>query len=228
MNLAPSSPAIPLACCCVVTSGCGSQPTTYPQSVSITMSPKITSLAAGTTEQFSATVTNETAAPYWLVESNSSPQGTITPSGLYTAPSVPPINNYNGFPGNQGFVTVQARVDYPVQNNFFGGVATDSDTFVITAPSITVGFIKDTASVPLGWNFDFQPYAVGSVDRTYTLQINGVTGGSLGYGTIVQNSAHAGLYTAPTTMPMTGPIVTITVISNADPTKSASATVTLH
>ena len=220
--------ALSIACCCVLTCGCGSLAPVFPQNVSISMSPKITSLAAGAVQQFTATVTNETAAPYWLVASNSSPQGTITSSGLYTAPAVPPINNYNGFPGIQGAVTVQARVDYPVQNNFFGGVATDSETFVITAPSVTVGFITNTASVPLGGTYKFQPYAVGSVDRKYTLQINGMTGGAMGYGTIVQDSANAGLYTAPTVMPMTGPDVTITVVSNADPTKTASATITVH
>lgn len=227
MKLTHSMLPLPLACSLLVVCGCGSHPT-YPLSVSIAMSPKITSLPVNATQQFTATVTNYTSTPYWLVESNSSPQGTITASGLYTAPAVPPINDYGGFPGNQGFVTVQARADYPVQNNFFGGVATDSDTFVITAPDITVGFIKNSASVPLGGTFRFQPYAVGAIDRTYTLQVNGVTGGSLSAGTIVQDAMNAGLYTAPAAVPMTGPTVTITVISNADPTKTATATVTLQ
>jgi hypothetical protein len=229
MKLAIRTLAFLLACCSLLISGCGSNATAhFPQNVSIAMSPKITSLPVNATQQFTATVTNYTSTPYWLVESNNSPQGTITSSGLYTAPSVPPINNYGGFPGNQGIATVQARADYPVQNDFFDGVATDSDTFVITAPSITVGFIKDSASVPLGGTFKFQPYAVGAIDRTYTLQANGVTGGSFAAGSIVQDAMNAGLYTAPTAMPMTGPTVTITVISNADPTKTATATVTLH
>jgi hypothetical protein len=36
------------------------------------------------------------------------------------------------------------------------------------------------------------------------------------------------LYTAPAAMPMTGNTVTITVISQADPTKTQTAIVTLH
>jgi hypothetical protein len=220
--------ALPLTCVFLLICGCGSHPAADPQNVSIAISPKITSLPVNATQQFTAVVTNYTSAPYWFVETNTSPQGTITSSGLYTAPSFPPINNYNGFPGNQGIATVQARADYPVQNNFFGGVATDSDTFVITASTVIVGFITNIASVPLGGTFKFQPYAVGAVDRTYALQVNGVTGGSLSAGSIVQDTLNAGLYSAPTAMPMTGPTVTITVISHADPTKTATATVTLY
>lgn len=193
------------------------------------MSPKITSLAVGANQQFTAVVENVTSTPWWYLDSNNSPQGTITSNGLYTAPSVPPINDYDGFPGTQGYATVQVRADGPAPpNNFFGGVVRDSNTFVITAPSITVGFIKGTASVALGGTFRFQPYAVGAMDRTYTLQVNGVTGGSLSAGSIVQDMKNAGLYTAPTAMPMNGSTVTITVISTADPTKTATATVTLY
>ena len=36
------------------------------------------------------------------------------------------------------------------------------------------------------------------------------------------------LYTAPATMPMSGNTVTITVISQADPSKTASSTITLQ
>jgi hypothetical protein len=36
------------------------------------------------------------------------------------------------------------------------------------------------------------------------------------------------IYTAPATMPMTGNTITLTVISQADPTKSSNLTLTLH
>lgn len=192
---------------------------------SITMSPKITSLAEGATQQFTAVVTNASNVWWYLSDPR---EGTITANGLYTAPPVPPTYDYGGFPATQGYADVQVRADGTApSNNFFGVVVRDSNSFIITAPSVTVGFIKGTASVPLGGTFRFQPYAVGAMDHTYTLQVNGVTGGSLSAGTIVQDANNAGLYTAPTAMPMTGSAVTITVLSNADPTKTATATVTL-
>jgi hypothetical protein len=191
------------------------------------MSPKIASIAVNATQQFAATVTNYTAAPTWFMQ-GSTAAGTITSSGLYTAPSSPPIINYGGSTGPQAVTTVIASVTYPAANALFGAAASDTNTFVITAPSVTAGFVTNTASVALGGSFKFQPYAVGALDRNYILQVNGVTGGSLGTGTIVQDSVNAGLYTAPAAMPMTGPIVTITVISTADPTKTATATVSLH
>jgi trimeric autotransporter adhesin len=206
---------------------CGGQSApTYPQNVSVAMSPKIASIAVNATQQFAATVTNYTATPTWFMQGTAA--GTITSSGLYTAPSSPPILNYGGSNGPQAVTTVIASVAYPAANTLFGTAASDSNTFVITAPTVTAGFVTNTASVALGGSFKFQPYAVGALDRNYILQVNGITGGSLGTGTIVQDSVNAGLYTAPAAMPMTGPIVTITVISTADPTKTATATVTLH
>jgi hypothetical protein len=66
------------------------------------------------------------------------------------------------------------------------------------------------------------------VNRAYTLQVQGVTGGSTAYGTITQDSVNAGLYTAPAAMPVTGKTVVVTVVSAADPTKTATATATLQ
>jgi len=64
-----------------------------------------------------------------------------------------------------------------------------------------------------------------------TMQVNGTTGGSATYGTItpLPNAVYFGeyTYTAPSTMPMTDNTVTITVISQADPTKSSNMTITL-
>jgi hypothetical protein len=61
--------------------------------------------------------------------------------------------------------------------------------------------------------------------------VNGVTGGSTSTGTIVLTAIlgpGAYLYTAPATMPMSGNTVTVTVISQADPTKTASSVITLQ
>jgi hypothetical protein len=240
--LSPSASSVPaclsgsarmLASACLAATlalnGCGSSGPVYPQNVSVTMSPVVTSLAVGNQQQFTATVTNYTATPSFFVSPTAAASvGTMTPSGLYTAPAVPPIVNYGGFTGVQGAVTVNASVDYPSPGTLLGAVASTTETFVITAPSVVVGFITNAATVPLGTTYKFQPYAVGSVNRGYTLQVNGVTGGSMATGTIVTDATNAGLYTAPTVMPMTGKTITITAISQADPTKTADATVTLQ
>ena len=114
----------PLMCCFLPIYGCSSGNYVRGASgdASITMSPKITSLAVGANQQFTAVVENVTSTPWWYLDSSNSPQGTITSNGLYTAPSVPPINDYDGFPGTQGYATVQVRADGPAPpNNFFGG-----------------------------------------------------------------------------------------------------------
>jgi hypothetical protein len=101
----------------------------------------------------------------------------------------------------------------------------------ITAPSITTGFFSSPSNtVALGRTLDVSPYAVGSTNNAITMQVNGINGGSTTYGTItpLTGGYYGGyVYTAPTTMPTTGDTVTIRVISQADPTKSSSMTITL-
>ena len=102
--------------------------------------------------------------------------------------------------------------------------------FAITAPAISTGFMSTADTVALGQTLSISAYAVGSANNALTMQVNGVTGGSTTYGTIGQ---HVGaiygsyIYTAPVTMPMTSNTVTVTAISQADPTKAASMTITL-
>ncbi len=54
-------------------------------------------------------------------------------------------------------------------------------------------------------------------------QVNGVAGGSLTYGAI----SNTGLYTAPASVP-NPPTFNVTAVAQADPTKSASAAVTIE
>jgi hypothetical protein len=77
----------------------------------------------------------------------------------------------------------------------------------------------------------FTGYAVGNLNKALNWQVNGVTGGSTATGTIgpaVNQPPDVYLYTAPSATPMTGNTVTLTIISEADPTKTASSTITLH
>ena len=139
---------------------------------------------------------------------------------VYTAPAIPPV--YGTDLETAGTATVRALA---------GGTSVDT-TFPITAPSITTGFYTPSStSVALNGTLVVNAYAVGSVNNALTMQVNGVTGGSASVGTI---AAPAGflygeyVYTAPATMPMSGSTITLTAISQADPTKMSNLTLTLH
>jgi hypothetical protein len=202
------------------------------QNITISVSPHITSIPVNTTMTFTATVTNapDTSIEWILLSYASADLGspTVQAGGStfkYTAPPTPPIYTGAGFYGNtQGTVTLQATVPE------FSGGPIDTQTFVVTAPSVTVGLSPATATVALNATRQFNGYAVGNVNGALTWQVNGVTGGSTATGTIVSLSSFSPgvyVYTAPSAMPMTGNTVTITVISQADPTKTASSVVTL-
>jgi hypothetical protein len=102
-------------------------------------------------------------------------------------------------------------------------VAHDAVTMFITASTISVGLSPMTAVVPLSGTVTFAGYAVGSVNNTLIWQVNGVVGGT----TLTGMISSTGTYTAPAAMPMTGNTVVITMISQADPTRTVSAVVTL-
>lgn len=202
----------------------------------IAVSPMPASVAAGAGQTFTATTTNAGGAPVtWSLGTTgaSSPGavGTLSATSgdtiTYTAPSTPPIYSGTLLLETQGEVLLTATV---TPTNGYLGASTVMQ-FIITAPTVSVGLSPATASVALGATEQFTGYAVGSINGALTWQVNGVTGGSTSTGTITEPGTYTnggGLYTAPANMPMTGPTVTITMISQADPTKTQTAVVTLH
>jgi hypothetical protein len=85
--------------------------------VSVSVAPTTASVKAGATQQFSATVTGSTATPTWSVNGiggGNSTVGTVSASGLYTAPAAVPAG---------GTVTVRASA----------GGASGSATVTVTA-----------------------------------------------------------------------------------------------
>jgi hypothetical protein len=199
--------------------------------ITISVAPQIASVRVNGAVTFTNTVTNTSSTPAWTlmdpyVGSTSNPGSLSTNSGpttVYTAPATPPIYSPNAYYAN-GTVTLQASVI-----SSFTSAAIATQTFVITAPSVTTGITPLTATVPLKGSADFTAYAVGNINNAITVQVNGVTGGSTSTGTIVLTAAPGlYLYTAPATMPMSGSTVTLTVISQADPTKTASSVITLQ
>lgn len=190
----------------------------------ILISPQPASVPVGQTVAFTATTASITGTVTWDIADTSGIGGTFSPTHgsavTYTAPSAPPVYLPITYP--QGTVLIEASATLST-----GCPAYKSESFTITAPSITTGLTPTTASVALGTFQSFSGWAVGNLNGQVAWQVNGVTGGSTTYGTITTAGTPV-TYFAPTVMPMTGPIVTITLVSQVDPTKTASAVITLH
>ncbi len=212
--------------------GCSNTASGNPPYLAVNIITRPASLPVGGTYVFTAEVSDTKSTPQWsiLAAAATPSAGTLAAQAsppisiLYTAPATPPIYNSSAPPGyTQGTVTLDVSAPPPAGTPF--QTATDSVTFFITSPTIGVGLSPATASVALGATQQFLGYAVGSVNNTLIWQVNGVAGGSVSTGTI---SSPSGLYTAPANLPMGGNTVTITVVSQANPTISASSVVTLH
>jgi YVTN family beta-propeller protein len=141
--------------------------------------------------------------------------GTITGTGLYTAPpSIPQTNP---------FLVVATSC---VQANAFA-------TAIVTVLSgVRVQITPTTATVGTQERFTFTATVTGSTDQSVTWAVNGNAGGDSTDGFICPNplvptppACPPGTYVAP--FPAPNGSVTIKATSGADPSQSASATVTV-
>ena len=213
---------------------CGSSGSGFSyQNVIVTVTPQIASVPVNGTVTFTSSTSNAPNDPEWTLlgglgtASLGSLSGACGSTCVYTAPASPPIYPAS-LSSSEASGTVTLWACSP-GGGLFGVCAVQ--TFTITAPTVTTGIIPLTAAVPLSGTAQFTAYAVGNINNAITVQVNGVTGGSTSTGTIVPTAIlgpGAYLYTAPATMPMSGNTVTVTVISQADPTKTASSVITLQ
>ena len=88
--------------------------------------------------------------------------------------------------------------------------------------SITVSLSPASVTISLGESQTFLATVNNSTNIAVTWTVNGISGGNSTIGTIDTN----GIYTSPTVLPASGPIV-VQAVSNADPTKSATADITI-
>jgi hypothetical protein len=232
MRIRPRNVSLAVIACVATFTGCTGHIATGPVYVSVSISPRPSAIPQGTSVTLTATISNNSGTPQWSIldASSASNPGTLSPisgspnSILYTAPPGPPIYVVNPTGISQGTVTLDATVTGAAGAST--PVSPDSVTFVITSPTVSVSLAPLAASVPLGGTQQFIGYVVGSVNANLIWQVNGVTGGSGAMGTGTINTA--GTYVAPSNFPMSGNVVTVTMISQADPTKTASAVVTLQ
>ena len=238
ISAAAIAPAMILTGCTGIFNPSASNSSASPAKATVTISPQNSAVPISDSITLTATVINSNSPPTWQIISNPKTGGAGTLSSTsgytvtYTAPPTPPTYGPLGITdyGLQSEIAVTATPS----TNFGGEYAVTEIS--ITAPSISTAIAPTTADVRLGSTVQFYGYAVGDINRSITFQVNGVTGGTAQTGTIT-NLGHYladgsyqywGLYTAPATMPMTGNTVTITVVSQADPSKSSSAIVTLN
>lgn len=184
---------------------------TAPPPITVTVSPNAANVVVNATQQFTATVANTSnTAVTWQVngvDGGNATIGTVSNTGLYTAPASVP---------SPATVTVTA---VSLADNTKSGNATVT---VTAAPAVTVSVAPLSASVAVNATQQFSATVTGTANTAVTWQVNNVTGGNGTVGTI----SGAGLYTAPATVPSPA-TVTVKAISNADNTKSATASVTV-
>ncbi len=175
------------------------------------------SVNAGSTTAFAATLTpapnsNPSLAISWSVAGTGctgAACGTISSSGAYTAPSLPPSP-----------ATVQIIATPQADPTKAGSVS------VTITPVINVSISPTAATVALGGTQAFHATVTGAQDTTVTWNVNGVVGGDSTVGTIVnsQTTPNDTIYTAPQALPTSGS-VTVNARSNASPSVFASATI---
>lgn len=175
-------------------------------SIKVAVSPATATVQVGTNEQFTATVTGTSnTAVTWQVNTiagGNSTVGTITADGLYTAPQQVP---------DPAAVTVTA-VSKATDVANASAVVTIS-----TSPQLNV--TPNSGTVAAGGTQQF--LANGGATKV-TWQVDGTTGGTAAAGTI----SASGLYTAPG-IPPPGQAVTITAVSESDPSLTDSVAITV-
>jgi hypothetical protein len=213
----PARSLISLVCLVIFAAGCKSG--TAGRVISVTIAPTGVNVVVGTMLQFTATVA-ETAnkAVNWSVVGGSA-NGTISNTGLYTAPSVVP---------SPAQVTVMAISQRDTQKS---ATATLTVTATSTPSNVSVVVSPGAANVASFGTQQFTAAVMGSTNTAVTWQVNGTTGGSRTLGFI----SSRGLYVAPSGVPtapdpMGGTMattITVTAVSQANSTVSGSATVTI-
>lgn len=183
-----------------------------PPTITVSVSPPSSTLQTGNTQQFTATVTGTAnQAVTWAVNGvtgGNATVGTISGTGLYTAPASVPAG---------GSVLISAS---SVANP--SSVGSASVAIVAAPPVVAVGVSPATAAIQTGGTQQFTATVTGTSNQSVTWSVNGVTGGNATVGTI----STAGLYTAPATIPAGGAVLVVAT-SVASPTSSGAASVTI-
>jgi hypothetical protein len=182
---------------------------TVVEGVAVNITPTSAQVVTGAQQQFTVSVTGTTTTSVtWSVAGagcSASACGTITSTGLYTAPNTIPKPA-------QVIVTATSTADS----------SKAASATVTIVPPIVVAISPKTAQVVAGDTEQFTALVSGTSNTAVTWSVTGTGCNGNGCGSI----SSSGLYTAPEVVPNPA-LVTVKVTSSADSTKSASATVTI-
>ena len=191
--------------------GCGGSfaPPPLP-GISVTVQPATATVTLGQSQPFTVTVTGtNNLSVTWSVNGvagGNASLGTISSTGLYTAPAHPP---------NPPTVNVIAALQADPSKQANAQVTITSQVAVALAPS--------SARVPVKGEQIFVASVTGSPDRAVRWSVNGIAEGNAALGTI----AAGGTYTAPALVPNPS-MVAVEATSVADPSRRATAEVMIH
>src|SRR5579863_3714361 len=187
----------------------------------VTLVPTSASLQIGTQLNLTAGVTGpaDTSVVWEVngVSNGNSTVGKIVPgsndTAVYTAPASVP---------NPPTVTIKA-----VSHAEAGASASCVVTVSLNPPNnATVTITPVLATVQASTTFHFTASVTGVTDTSVYWEVNGEKGGNPTDGNIASEGSNEGIYTAPPKVPLLNP-VTVTAVSTAQPSKTASATVTI-
>ena len=179
-------------------------------SVTILAAPSITALTPSTlsTGNFSLTVTGTGFVAGSVVSFDGSPLSTTFVSTTkLTATGNAPV----------------AKTSVPVIVNTPDGDASNTVYANVTAPvPVSIAISPSSATVRIRQSSQFHATVSGTTNTSVKWMVNGILGGNATVGTIGQS----GLYRAPNSVPASD-VVTVSAAAVADPTKTATASVTI-
>ncbi len=178
----------------------------------VSLSPTSASVQAGGAVQFTATVvTSFSTTIIWDVndiQGGNSTVGTISSTGLYTAPATVPA------PATVTVKAISQSENYPYGAAIVTVTAQPTSAMLSIAPA--------NSFTPVGTSVQYTATSNNEIDAAATWSVNGVAGGNSTVGTI----SSSGLYTAPASLP--NPItVAVTATDTSLTTPTASTTLTL-
>jgi uncharacterized protein (DUF1800 family) len=114
------------------------------------------------------------------------------------------------------------KIAITVVNPDPGGATSGTANLTVNAP-VAITVTPDKQTIRIGGTETFSAHLSNTSDTVVAWEVNGKAGGDSTTGTIDSK----GVYTPPAVLPAT-PSVTITAVSHADPTKSATVTLNLE
>ncbi len=185
-----------------------------PAPFTVTVAPSTATVVVNALQQYTATVTgNPNTSVNWFVNQvagGNSTVGTISTTGLFTAPAVVP---------SSPTVTISAvsQVDNTTSGSAQATIANPSAT-----GTVTVSTSPPVTQVYTSTMQDFLATVTGTTSSAVTWYVEGSQGGNATFGTIDSS----GNYTAPANVPSPATI-TIEAVSQADPTAIGTESVTI-